>query len=78
MLKLQPLAVKQIISMILCSIRYESSSPFLGVRFVLSMFLNFGNVSASISYRKCSHKKIDYIQMPVTGIRSLFRHRRCT
>ena len=36
----------------------ESSSSFLSLGNVLSMFLNWGHVSVSCSYRKCSYKKV--------------------
>ena len=46
------LAEKQSISMILCSIQNKSSSPFLSLEYVLSMFLSFGHLLASRSYKK--------------------------
>ena len=35
----------------------KRSSPFLSFRFVLSMFLNFGNFLPSCSHKKASYKK---------------------
>ena len=52
LLTLRTLAEKQVITMILCSIENKSSSPFLGLRYVFTMFLNFGHFSASRSYKK--------------------------
>ena len=36
----------------------KSSSPFLNLRYVLSIILNFGHFSASCSYRKVLVKKV--------------------
>ena len=47
---------KQIISVILSSIQNKSSPPFLRLGYVLGMFLNFEQFSASRSYIECYYK----------------------
>ena len=39
-------------SMILCSVQYKSSWPFLSLGYILSISFNLGHFSASCSYEK--------------------------